>query len=81
MAEGQVQPSGDIISPLTAPQPGLVPVVVEVIDADYAGYRDQVTGGSYAAIAVYSDHFVHLGTMRKILLRMGAWLSYLFPFH
>ena len=27
------------------------------------------------------QHFHHVAIMRKILLRMGSWLNYLFPFH
>jgi len=30
---------------------------------------------------LYSQHFHHIAMMRKILLRMAAWMNYIFPFH
>lgn len=81
MAEGQVQPSGELISPASAPRPGRVPVMIEITDERYARYVDIMPGGGYAQAAVYSHHFHHVAIMRKILLRMASWMNYLFPFH
>ena len=81
LAEGQVQASGNLIHPGLAPQPGRVPVVIAITDPRFEEYAAQVPGGSYAQAAVYSDHLHHVAIMRKILLRMAAWMNYLFPFH
>ena len=81
LAEGQVQASGNLINPGMAPRPGRVPVLINITDPRYAAYASQVPGGSYAQAAIYSEHFHHVAIMRKILLRMAAWMNYLFPFH
>jgi len=81
LAEGQVQATGNLINPNTAPRPGRVPVLINITDPRYEAYADRVPGGSYAQAAIYSEHFHHVAIMRKILLRMSAWMNYLFPFH
>jgi len=81
LAEGQVQPSGDLISPMRAPYPGRIGVRIEITDPAFDKYRDKVPGGAYAQAAIYSTHFHHVAILRKVLLRMSAWLNYLFPFH
>ena len=81
IAEGQVQPSGTLIGYTGSPPAGRVPVIIEITDPAFAPYRDQIPGGAYGQAAVYSKHFEHIGTMRKILLRMAAWMNYIFPFH
>ncbi|MFK8331678.1 HlyD family secretion protein [Pseudomonas sp. BJa5] len=81
IGEGQVQPSGTLISYSGSPPPGRVPVIIEITDPDFAQYSMQMPGGAYGQAAVYSQHFHHIATMRKILLRMAAWMNYIFPFH
>ena len=81
LAEGQVQASGNLIGIGSAPRPGRVPVVIAITDPRFEEYAAQVPGGSYAQAAVYSEHLHHVAIMRKILLRMSAWMNYLFPFH
>ena len=81
LAEGQVQASGNLINPQMAPRPGRVPVLINITDERYASYADKLPGGSYAQAAIYSEHLHHVAIMRKILLRMSAWMNYLFPFH
>ncbi|WP_252273375.1 HlyD family secretion protein [Pseudomonas subflava] len=81
IAEGQVQPSGNLIGFTGSPPPGRVPVVLEVIDPDFDQYRDLMPGGAYGQAALYSEHFHHVAIMRKILLRMASWMNYIFPFH
>lgn len=81
LAEGQVQASGNLISPFTSPRPGRIPVLINITDPRFQDYAARVPGGSYAQAAVYSEHFHHVAIMRKILLRMSAWMNYLFPFH
>ncbi|MGE8498920.1 MAG: HlyD family secretion protein [Pseudomonas sp.] len=81
IAEGQVQPSGNLIGFTGSPPPGRVPVVLEVTDPEFEQYRDIMPGGAYGQAALYSKHFHHVAIMRKILLRMSAWMNYIFPFH
>ncbi|KJK16755.1 HlyD family secretion protein [Pseudomonas sp. BIGb0427] len=81
IAEGQVQPSGTLIGYTGSPPPGRVPVIIEIDDPAYAQYSAQMPGGAYGQAALYSKHFPHIATMRKILLRMAAWMNYIFPFH
>ncbi|WP_191831703.1 HlyD family secretion protein [Pseudomonas fluorescens] len=81
IAEGQVQPSGTLIGYTGSPPAGRVPVIIEITDPEYAKYSAQVPGGAYGQAAIYSKHFEHIGMMRKILLRMAAWMNYIFPFH
>ncbi|MOA68809.1 Inner membrane protein YibH [compost metagenome] len=64
-----------------SPPAGRVPVVIEITDPDYARYAALMPGGSYGQAALYSEHFHHVAVMRKILLRMAAWMNYIFPFH
>ncbi|RJG10879.1 HlyD family secretion protein [Pseudomonas cavernicola] len=81
IGEGQIQPSGTLISYTGSPPPGRVPVVIEITDPEYAQYSKLMPGGSYGQAALYSKHFHHVAVMRKILLRMAAWMNYIFPFH
>lgn len=81
LAEGQVQPSGTMISPMSAPFPGRIAVRIKITDPEFEQFRDKVPGGAYAQAAVYSEHMHHVAIMRKILIRMSAWMNYLFPFH
>ena len=81
LAAGQIQPSGDLITPRTSPYPGRVAVRIDITDPAFAEFEDKVPGGAYAQAAIYTEHFHHVAIMRKILLRMSAWMNYLFPFH
>jgi len=81
LAEGQVQASGNLLGMETANRPGRIAVVVEIDDPDFAAYAGSIPGGLYGQVAVYSDHAHHVAVMRKILLRMSAWMNYIFPFH
>ncbi|MDD0843945.1 HlyD family secretion protein [Pseudomonas sp. Gutcm_11s] len=81
IAEGQVQPSGNLIGFTGSPPAGRVPVVLEVIDPRFDEYRGLMPGGAYGQAALYSEHFHHVAIMRKILLRMSSWMNYFFPFH
>ena len=81
IAQGQVQPGGDLIHPALAPYPGRIAVRIEITDPEFENYRGIVPGGAYAQAAIYTEHFHHVAIMRKILLRMSAWMNYIFPFH
>jgi multidrug resistance efflux pump len=81
IGEGQIQPSGTLLSYTGSPPAGRVPVIIEITDPDFAQYSKQMPGGAYGQAALYSQYFHHIAVMRKILLRMAAWMNYIFPFH
>jgi len=81
LAEGQLQASGTLISPMAAPYAGRIAVRIEITDPEFDAFRDKVPGGAFAQAAIYTEHFHHVAIMRKVLLRMSAWMNYLFPFH
>ncbi|MDD7909555.1 MULTISPECIES: HlyD family secretion protein [Pseudovibrio] len=72
--EGQVAPSGEIISPEDRGDPGRMNVIID-LDEDMREYA--LPGGSYGQVAVYTDYFHHVSIIRKVLLRMQSWLHYL----
>lgn len=81
LGEGQVNASGELITPKNFSQPGRVPVLIEIDDPKFAQYQNILPGGAAGQTAVYSQHFHHVAIMRKVLLRMASWMNYLFPFH
>ena len=81
IAEGQIQASGNLYDPRSAPYPGRIPVLIDITDPDFKAYAGKVPGGSYAQSAIYTEHFHHVAIIRKVLLRMSAWMNYFFPFH
>jgi multidrug resistance efflux pump len=81
IGEGQLQPTGDMMTISKHSYPGRVPVVLVINDPAFSQYKDKVPGGAYAQAAIYTKHAHHLAVMRKILLRMASWLNFLFPFH
>jgi len=81
IAEGQLQPSPQLIDPKQNRIPGRIPVLINIDDPEFAFYREKVPGGAFAQTAIYSEHFHHVAIIRKVLLRMASWMNYLFPFH
>lgn len=79
MAEGQLQPSGNLMTDSAGP--GRVPVGIRITDPAFAPYRNTLPGGAYGQMAIYTEHAHHVAVMRRILLRMSSWMNYLFPFH
>ncbi len=82
LAEGEMQAHGNLMTiNYLGSIPGRIPVKLKITDSRFAEYAEFVPGGSYGQSAIYSDHLHHVAIMRKILLRMSSWMSYLFPFH
>ena len=48
---------------------------------NFTHYETLLPGGADGQAAVYTKHFRHVAIIRKVLLRMAAWMNYLFPFH
>jgi multidrug resistance efflux pump len=81
IAEGQVMQTGNLMGPGQASSPGRIPVLIKITDPEFERFADRIPGGAFAQTAIYSDHAPLTAVIRKILLRMASWLSYLFPFH
>jgi multidrug resistance efflux pump len=73
--QGQLQPSGNLIDPEQIKGQGRMLVVIKFTD-DLSKY--QIVPGSTGEVAIYTHHMHHLAIMRKVLLRMKAWLYYIF---
>lgn len=70
LAEGQLQPSGDLLSVSTHIPEGRVPVFIHITD-DMSQYNLPL--GSAAAVSVYSESMEPLALIRQVLLRMVSW--------
>jgi multidrug resistance efflux pump len=79
LGEGQVPPSGTLIRFDPAGQTGRIPVAIRITDPRFEQY--ELPAGLFGQAAIYTHHFHHVGTIRKILLRMVAWMNYVFPLH
>ncbi|RWC30885.1 MAG: HlyD family secretion protein [Mesorhizobium sp.] len=73
MAQGQLEPSGKLLSPTETVAPGRFLAVIDITD-DLSAF--QLPGGSTAEVAVYTDHWKGFAEIRRILIRMKAWLNY-----
>lgn len=81
LAEGQISPSGQLVSSKQAAGAGRIGVRIEITDPEFKKYMDVIPGGAYGQSVVYTEYAKHLSIMRKMLLRMAAWMNYIFPFH
>jgi len=72
LAEGQLQPSGDLMSVTKEVPAGRVPVFIDITD-DMGAYNLPL--GCDAAVAVYSSHMEPLAIIRQVLLRMKTWMN------
>jgi multidrug resistance efflux pump len=75
IAQGQLQPSGNLIDPEQIKGEGRILVRIEPED-DLSKYL--IVPGSSAQVAIYTHHMHHLAVMRKVLLRMKSWTNFLF---
>jgi multidrug resistance efflux pump len=75
IAQGQLQPSGNLIDPEQIKGEGRILVRIEPED-DISKY--QIVPGSSAQVAIYTQHMHHLAIMRKVLLRMKSWTNFIF---
>jgi len=79
IGEGQVKPGADFLRFSQQTIPGRIAVAIKITDPAFGEYR--LPGGVYGQAAIYTDHFHHVGIMRRVLLRMAAWMNYVFPLH
>lgn len=77
IAQGQLQPTGDLVAPESIHGEGRI--MVTFVFTDPASLAEhQLLPGTTGIAAVYSDHLHELAVMRKVLLRMKSWTHYLF---
>jgi len=77
--EGQIRVGADLIRFDQSQQPGRIAVTIRITDPALDDYELPV--GMYGQAAILTEHFHHIGTLRRILLRMAAWMNYVFPLH
>jgi multidrug resistance efflux pump len=75
IAQGQLQPSGNLVDPEQIKGEGRILVRIEP-EENIAKYL--IVPGSSAQVAIYTHHMHHLAILRKVLLRMKSWTNYLF---
>ncbi len=75
IAQGQLQPSGNLVDPEQIKGEGRILVIIEPED-DISKYL--VVPGSSAQVAIYTHHMHHLAILRKVLLRMKSWTNFIF---
>ena len=79
IGEGQLKPGADFLRFDQEKNPGRIPVAMTITDPQFEQY--QLPMGVFGQAAVYSEHFHHVGVLRRVLLRMAAWMNYVFPLH
>ena len=75
IAQGQLQPSGNLIDPEQIKGEGRILVRIEP-EENISKYL--IVPGSTAQVAIYTHHMHHLAVMRKVLLRMKSWTNFIF---
>jgi multidrug resistance efflux pump len=78
IAQGQLQPSGDLINfdrAAELSQQGRVAVKIVVLD-DLSEYT--IPAGARAQVAVYSDDWHAIRIIRRILIRIKSWEKFIF---
>jgi multidrug resistance efflux pump len=73
IAQGQVQAGGALLDPADRAQAGRVVTSFEITD-DLSGY--QLPPGATAQVAIYTEHWPGIAIIRRVMLRMRAWLNY-----
>jgi multidrug resistance efflux pump len=79
IAQGQLQPSGELINFdnfVQRAQQGRVAVMITVED-DLSEFT--IPAGAKAEVAIYSERWTPFSIIRRILLRMKSWQKYIFP--
>lgn len=74
IAQGQVQAGGTLLNPEDRSRIVGRPITrIRIVD-DLSGY--QLPAGATAQVAVYTEHWQAVAIVRRILLRMKAWMNY-----
>ncbi len=77
-SQGQMKPSGTITTISGAQQAGLYGVVLDLEPGQLDNlWIDQIPGGAVGTSAIFTEKASMSHVIRKIMLRMDAWLNYL----
>ena len=79
IGEGQIKPGGDFIRFSQEKTSGRIPVAIRITDPAFEQYH--IPNGAFGQAAIYTEHFHHIAVIRRVLLRMAAWMNYIFPIH
>lgn len=79
IGESQFQGQGKLLTTSDVTNQGRVLVKVKATDPRLKDYH--LPQGAQVEIAVYSDHFKDFGLIRKILIRMSSWESFVYLDH
>jgi multidrug resistance efflux pump len=79
IGESQFQGQGKLLTTADVTNQGRVLVKVKATDPRLKDYH--LPQGSQVEIAVYSDHFKDFALIRKILIRMSSWESFVYLDH
>ncbi len=77
-SDGQIQPSGQIVQGPQSASGQALGVVVK-IDPDQGIEPNQLAGGARGSAAVYTDSVKGTHIIRRVMIRMDAWMNYLVP--
>ncbi|TPH15911.1 HlyD family secretion protein [Litorilituus lipolyticus] len=78
MAEGEIQANGQLISSALIQKPGFAIAIIE-LEESLDDYKLPL-GVQGQAVAINHEHdILHVSLVRRILLRMMAWLKYVYP--
>jgi multidrug resistance efflux pump len=75
IAQGQLQPTGNLVDPEQIKGEGRILVRIEP-EEGISKYL--IVPGSTGQVAIYTHHMHHLAIMRKVLLRMKSWTNFIF---
>ncbi len=76
VAQGQLQPTGDLLDVDQSTGEGRINVLIRFVDGELDDF--QIIPGSTGQAAVYSEHVEEVAIMRKVLLRMKSWTNFIF---
>ena len=74
ISQGQLQASGTLLNPEDRARTGGRALTRLDITDDLSGY--QLPPGATAQVAIYTEHWPAVAIIRRIMLRMKAWLNY-----
>ncbi len=74
ISQGQLEPTGTLLNPKDRSSERGRAVANFLLLDDLSDY--QIPAGSTAQVAVYTDHLAALAIIRRVLLRMKAWMNY-----
>jgi len=77
MSEGEMQMNGQLLSANRLMPHGFGIAIFEIPDEQLEGFNLPL--GVQGKMAIYTQDFTHVAVMRRILLRMVGWLSYVYP--